>query len=152
MKFSLLNKTCCSATFELINHEIYKLDHKYDVFLNGEKVLETDRNVFSLFNLKQDTEYKVSIDIDEVEFKTEKTSYILHTKDFIRGKDEKDDTLALQMAICMTPKDGLLIFDEGEYHIRSLFLKSDITIEFKKGAMLLGSTDIDDYPLGWVIN
>lgn len=148
MKFSLLNKTCCSATFELVNHEIYKLDYEYDIFLNGVKALSTDRNVFTLFNLDQDSEYKVSIDDDEFIFKTDKASYILHAKDFIKGKSEKDDTLALQMAISMTPKDGLLIFDEGEYHIKSLFLKSDITIEFKKGAFLLGSTDVDDYPLG----
>lgn len=148
MKFSILNITCCSATFELDNHEIYEVEEPFDVILNGEKVLSTTHNVFTLFNLEQDKDYIIEIDNDKVCFHTNRVSYILHAKDFIKGEAENDSTLALQMAINMTPKDGLLVFDEGEYHITSLFLKSDITIELKKGAKLLGNTNRDMYPLG----
>lgn len=148
MKFSLINITCCSATFELDNHEIYQVKDEYDVYLNDEKVLTTKTNAFTLFNLVQDKDYIVKIGEDSLSIHTNKASYILYAKDFIKGSSEQDDTLALQMAISMTPKNGLLIFEEGEYHIRSLFLKSDITIEFKKGAYLLGSTEVNDYPLG----
>lgn len=148
MKFTVLRITCCSVTLELDNHEIYQVKEPYDVFLNGEFLFQEKRNVFTIFSLNQDTDYLIRIGEDEVKVHTLPVSYILHTKDFVRGKNEKDDTLALQMAIHMTPKDGLLVFDKGEYHVTSLFLKSDITIEFEKGAYLLGNTDIDSYPLG----
>ncbi len=148
MKFSVLNVTCCSVTLELENHAIYKVDQPFDVELNGHILFSTDRNVFTIFDLKQDEDYTVSIGEDSLAIHTLPVSYILHAKDFQRGDHEADDTLALQMAINMTPKNGLLIFDEGEYHVTSLFLKSDITIEFKKGAVLFGNTDVDQYPLG----
>ena len=148
MQFSVLNTTCCSITIELTNHAIYQVEESFDVKLDGEVVLTTNRNVFTLFNLEQDRDYVVTIGEDSLTVHTTRVSYILHTKDFKRGSGEQDDTLALQMAINMTPENGLLVFDEGEYHIRSLFLKSDITIQLKKGAVLLGSTDIDAYPLG----
>ena len=148
MPFLLLNITCCSATFELDNHEIYEVKEPFDVLLDGTKVLTTTHNVFTLFNLEQDKDYVVKIGEDEVRIHTCRVSYILHAKDFVKGPSQQDCTLALQMAINMTPKDGLLIFDEGDYPVTSLFLKSDITIEFKKGARLLGNKDVNAYPLG----
>lgn len=148
MKFTVLNITCCSATFELENRDIYKVKEPFEVKLDGELLFCTDKNVFTIFNLVQDHDYVVSIGDEEVKIHTKKVSYILHAKDFRKGNNELNDTLALQMAINMTPKDGLLVFDEGRYHVTALFLKSDITIEFKKGAYLLGNTDIDAYPMG----
>lgn len=148
MKFTVLKITCCSVTLELDNHEIYQVKEPYDVFLNGEFLFHEKRNVFTIFHLKQDSDYTIRIGEDEVKVHTLPVSYILHAKDFVRGKNEKDDTLALQMAIQMTPENGLLVLDKGEYHVTSLFLKSHITIEFEKDAFLLGNTDVDGYPLG----
>ena len=148
MKFTILNVTCCSATVELINQKIYKVEDSFDVKLNDKLLFSTDKNVFTIFDLNQDSDYTITIGEDSLSFHTKKVSYILHAKDFTKGISNSDDTLALQMAINMTPKDGLLIFDEGEYHVTFLFLKSDITLEFKKDAYLLGNTDVDAYPLG----
>ena len=148
MKFNSLFITCCSATFELENNKIYKVENDFNVYLNEKLVLTTNRNVFTIYDLSPDTEYKIRIDEDELTFKTNDVSYVLHMNEFIRSKNEKDDNLRVQAAINMTPKNGLLIFDEGDYYITSLFLKSDITIEIKKGARLLGNTDVDSYPLG----
>jgi polygalacturonase len=146
MKFHVLNLTCCSATFELSNQDIYLAKKNYSVKLNKEIVYKDyNRNVFTIFDLEPNTEYNVSIGSDSLKFKTKKASYVLHMKDFLT--DGEDDNLRVQSAISALPKDGLLVFDPGEYHVTSLFLKSHITLEIKKGAALLGNTDIKAYPL-----
>lgn len=148
MKFKILCLTCCSCTFELDNRDIYHVENEFEVYLDSRLVLKTKRNVFSLFDLQPNQQYTVTIGDDSLTFQTYDVSYILHTRDFLRGSHEKDDTLRLQTAVNMTPKDGLLVFDEGDYHITSLFLKSDITLNIKKGVRILGNTDKDGYPLG----
>lgn len=147
MEFRLLHVTCCSATFELVNQDIYQVCKEFAVLLDGVEIFRTRRNVFSVFDLLPDREYEVSVDGFSLRFKTSSVSYVLHMKDFIRGVNEKDDTLRVQSAILMTPKNGLLVFDDGDYYVTSLFLKSDITLEIKKGARILGNTDKDSYPI-----
>ena len=56
MKVVFLSPT--SITVELENHAIYYAPERYDVYLNGQKVLSNyEKNVFSLFNLSPDTKY-----------------------------------------------------------------------------------------------
>ena len=147
MKFNILNITCVSVTVELDNDKIYQVDKEYDVYLNEEKVKTLKENVFTIFDLKPNYEYSIRIDDDVKNFKTLNVDYILHTSNFIKGDSQKDDTLRLQAAINMTPSSSLLVFDEKEYHISSLFLKSDITIYLKKDVKIFASTDIDDYSM-----
>ena len=148
MKFETRYISCVSATFELSNKSIYFSETKYDVKVDGKIVLkDVNTNVFSIYNLEPNRDYVVSIDDYELKIHTLNVSLILHSKDFINESDKNDDTLALQTAINCLPKNGLLVIDEGEYHITTLFLKSDITVEIKKGAYLLGNTDIKAYPL-----
>jgi polygalacturonase len=64
-----------------------------------------------------------------------------------QNTESKDDTLRVQNAIAVLPEDGKLVFDPGDYHITSVFLKSNMTLEIEKGARILGNTNIDDYPL-----
>ena len=45
-----------SACFEWKNELPYYADKEYTIYLNGEKVLTSNTNVFSLFGLKSDTE------------------------------------------------------------------------------------------------
>jgi len=148
MKFNCIFVSPTSACFELDNKEIYYSNKKYDVYVNDKLTLkDVNTNVFSLYDLEPDKEYSIKVDNDIINIHTKAVSVILHAKDFSNPSKEKDDTLMLQATINILPKDGMLIIDEGEYHITSLFLKSDITIDIKKGAKLLASTNIDDYPL-----
>lgn len=148
MKFKALFISATSACFELVNKDIYYSSKKFDVYLNDElKLVDVDTNVFSLYNLEPNREYVVRVDDYELTFYTDNVSVILHSKDFFNQSKNNDDTLALQAAINCLPKDGLLVIDEGEYHITSLFLKSNITIDIKKGAQLLANTNMDAYPL-----
>jgi polygalacturonase len=147
MTFHLLFLSCCSASFELDNFEIYYSSQPYDVFLNGEQALsDVKTNVFSLWNLKDDTEYLCQIGDDRLKFHTAVASLTLLASQ-LKKEDSADDTLLLQSAIGMLPPQGHLVLDQRDYHVTSLFLKSHITIEIKKGARLLGSPDVNAYPL-----
>ena len=147
MKFTVCNLTPVSITFELENQEIYQVKDPFDVLLNGKKVLTTTHNVFSLFDLKDDEDYVVTIGSDSYSFHTPKASYILHVKDFLRGFKGEDQTLPIQTAISYTPRNGLLVFEEGEYPVTSLFFHSQMTVYLKKGAVIKGNPDVSAYPL-----
>ncbi len=138
-----------SVTIELNNNEIYYANKPYDVSINGEVVLkDVKTNVCSIYDLEPNCEYEISINGTNKKFKTKSISVIFNINDFGVKKDGiHDDTKAINQAIMMLPDDGLLVFDEGIYRITSLYLKSNINIELKKGAVLLASENVDDYPI-----
>ncbi len=83
--FKLLFVSGVSACFELVNSEPYYSPEKYKVTVNGvEEDAERDTNVFSLFNLKPDTEYTVTAGADgcKVTFVTEKETGVVSVKAF----------------------------------------------------------------------
>lgn len=58
------------------------------------------------------------------------------------------DTAAIQKAIdTCAPKHGTVILKGGTFVSAPLTLRSDLTLEIDKGATLLGSRDMEDYPL-----
>lgn len=64
------------------------------------------------------------------------------------GDGKQLDTLALQRAVdaVAAAGGGTLRFPAGTYLSGTLFLKSNVTFWLEAGAMLLGSTDLKDYP------
>lgn len=147
--FDLIFKSSVSLSFELNNKDIYFSKENYDVFLNGEKTLTNVKtNVFSLFNLKPNTTYEVKVGNFNLEVSTDKVTSILNVLDFNAKPDGKTDTtFALQAAINTAPSGSLIVIPEGVYYTRPLFLKSDLTIELQKGAILLGETERQHYPI-----
>ena len=138
----------CSAAFEWQGNSPYYTEGEYKIFLDGEEVYSGNTNVFSLYNLKASTEYKLSSDNGaELVFSTLSESCALSVRDFgAVGDGVTDDTMAIQTAINCLPVGGRLVFDEGVYFTAPLCLKSHITLEIKKGATLLGHTDKSKYP------
>jgi len=57
-------------------------------------------------------------------------------------------TIEMQSAIDACEKDGggTLVFPSGIYLIGTIMLKSNVTLNLEKGAVLLGSENIEDYP------
>ncbi|CAA6677652.1 MULTISPECIES: glycoside hydrolase family 28 protein [unclassified Lentimonas] len=55
------------------------------------------------------------------------------------------NTKALQAAIDACPKGGVVLVPAGQYVTGTLWLKSDMELRLAEGAVLLGSTNIDDY-------
>ncbi len=65
------------------------------------------------------------------------------------GDGKTKDTLAFQKALdtCATVGGGEVLVPAGEYLIGSVELKSNTTLRLEKDAHLIGSPDLDDYPL-----
>ena len=149
--FKKLFVSSVSACFELVNTNPYYSPKKFKVTVNGvEEETERDTNVFSIFNLTPDTEYTVSTSIDDctVKFVTAKETGVLDIKAMgAVGDGISDDTYFLQHAIYNCPKGGRIVIPEGTYLIRPIKLLSDLTIELKKGATLLGDPVEDHYPI-----
>ena len=61
METALLMKTARSVTLKLADGGIYHTKEAYRLALNGEDVKETDTVITSLFGLKPDTEYTLSV-------------------------------------------------------------------------------------------
>lgn len=138
-----------SACFELENDLPYYSEKEYSVLLDGKEVLRGNTNVFSLFSLKPDTEYKLEVSgEDALTFTTAKETCAVNVRDFgACGDGEHDDTTAIQTAINCLPAGGRLFFPEGKYSTAPLNLKSHIVIELSEGAVLLGNTDPERYPV-----
>ncbi|WBM69305.1 glycosyl hydrolase family 28 protein [Buttiauxella sp. WJP83] len=72
----------------------------------------------------------------------------LDIKDFgAIGDGIEKDTFAIQQAINQGAEQGVTVYiSKGIYLVGALFLKEGSKLKFEKGATLLGSTDISDYP------
>ena len=47
-----------------------------------------------------------------------------------------DDTLAIQAAIMACPPKGRVLIPEGTYRMKTLFMKSNTSLEIAKGAIM----------------
>ncbi len=149
MKFKLLFKSSVSACFELESDTVYYAPKAYEIMLNGEKVKNCNENVFSVFDLKPNTDYEISTTLSDfrLKFRTDDESYAYSVKSFgATGDGKTDDTVAVQTALNLCPIGGRVVFDEGTYFLRPITIKSNMTVEIKKGARLLATPVEADYP------
>ena len=151
MKFICLFKSSTSMCFELCNDLAYYSAQPFDVSVNGQTVLTgVNTNVFSVFDLKPDTEYTIGVSGCDKTLvcRTEKESACINVRDFgARGDGETDDTTALQTAIYACPVDGRVLVPAGTYFCKPIVLKSSMTLELCQGATLLATTREEDYPV-----
>ncbi len=155
MKFDIISITATTITIEVLNDEKVYSREGLVLYLNNSPVLESKNNVTTLFNLKPQTQYQLYIKnavTNEVSstatFKTSEEALVLNVRDFgAVGNGKNYDTAAIQAAIMACPKGGRVIVPEGSYLTAPLFLKSHITLELKRGAELLGSSERLDYPI-----
>lgn len=142
-----------SACMEIENQNPYYTPDTYTVYLDERECHTGNTNVFSLFELKQDTEYHVTVAFGSGEketavFKTKKNTCCINVKDFgAAGDGVQEDTDAIQTAIRLMPEGGRLYFPAGTYLTLPIALKSHITLELAEGAVILGSTDRGRYPI-----
>ena len=141
-----------SACFELENDTAYYAPETFDVFLNGEYRFTCNTNVFSLFDLIPDTDYALEIVgmqmRHKVQFYTYQECCAVDVRSFgAVGDGVHDDTTAIQNALNFLPAGARLYFPQGVYLTRPLALRSHITIDLAKGAVLMGSADRTQYPV-----
>ena len=141
MKVNLLATSSTSALFEIDNEEIVHTNTPYTILLNSE-VYETNQtsNVFSLYHLTPNTSYELGLlnektqEMMSFKFVTDEESICLNVKRFnAKGDGITDDTLAIQTAIMACPMNGRVFIPKGIYLVKTIFLKSDLTLEFEKG-------------------
>ncbi|MDR3021390.1 MAG: glycoside hydrolase family 28 protein [Clostridiales bacterium] len=152
-KIKLLTVTSVSACFELINDDVYFVQN-YSVILDGTEVLNgQNTNVFSIFDLTPNTSYQCQVkfvdnSILTTQFVTLDESVAISVADFFCHADGVQfDTKALQAAFDVCPPNGRVIIPKGTYLTAPLVLRSEITVELKQGATILGSNNIDDYQI-----
>jgi len=142
-----------SACFELEGGEPYYSKGGYVVLVDGQARFRGEANVFSLFALEPDTGYAVTVRFDDgreeqVQVTTRAETCCVNVRDFgAAGDGVREDTAAIQAAINFLPEGGRLWFPAGTYLTLPLSLKSHITLDLDEGAVLLGSTDRERYPI-----
>ena len=144
----LLYAGSSSACFERDFAQPYFAPEAYRVTLNGEGRFSCETNVFSLYDLKPDTDYTVTAGEDSLTFRTAKEACAVDVRQFgAVGDGVHDDTDAIQNAIHFTPAGARILFPAGTYLTRPLALRSHLTLELQAGATLLGSPDRAKYPI-----
>lgn len=153
MELILVTKTSRSAVIELTESGKYYTDKKYEIYVNGEKYMDGEKVITSIYGLLPDTEYEISVNYDgnkivPVQVKTDYEYVTLNVREFgAFGDGVHDDTNAIQCAIMACPKDSRVLVPEGVFKISSLFLKSDLTLELAKGAVLSAFTEREKFPI-----
>lgn len=151
------NLLCTSsmACFEIINNCCYNSETPYHVLLDKKIVYENKtENIFSLYGLEPAKTYELIIESSafkapvQFNFITKEESLCLKSSTFgAKGDGTVDNTQALQTAIMACPPQGRVLIEPGTYYVHPLFLKSRITLELKKGAVLIAFSERDKYPV-----
>ncbi len=137
-----------ALSFEVDDGSIWAADAPREVWVNGVVALRTDRNVFSLYDLRPDTPYEVRVGADRLVVRTAACKAVVDPRAFgARGDGLSDDTAALQAALMACPRGGLVRLSAGRYLTAPLFLKSDMAVELCEGAEVLGHRDIAKWPV-----
>jgi len=146
MELILVTKTSRSVVVELTNSGKYYTKNQYDIYVNDKKYMESNKVITSIYDLKPDTDYKIEVKYDGEEIKaiqvhTDYEFVTLNVREFgAYGDGVHDDTNAIQCAIMSCPPDSRVLVPAGEYKISSIFLKSNLTLELAKGAVLSAYT------------
>ncbi len=149
----ILYRSSSSACFEIEGTTPHYAPESYRVLVDGTERVSAATNVFSLYELSPDTDYRAEVRFasgrsESVEFRTAGETCALSVKDFgAVGDGVHEDTCSLQAAINAVPDGGRLVFPAGTYLTLPLSLRSRITIELAAGATILGSTDRERYPI-----
>ena len=148
MNFEIIDIFCRSVTIERENTERYETPEGCKVYLNGEEILTTNRNVITIDELLPDTEYELALEQGSAKrFRTKRESFLLDVRDFgALGDGKSSDTAAIQAAIAACPEAGTVWLPRGTYVSGPLFLKSRMTLWVDEGAVLLGDPDRTHYP------
>lgn len=152
MELRLLMKTAREAVIEVLDNEKFEAAEDYIVRVNGNTYGSTKRTVISLYGLEPNEDALVTVihgtETAEITFHTDVERVVLNVKDFgAKGDGKSDDTPFIQAAILSCPKNGRVLVPAGVYRIYPLFLRSNITLEIQKDAVLSAFTDRERFPI-----
>ena len=125
----------------------------YEVWVDGAYRFTSSKTIEILYNLEPDTLYRIQIKRDglsvrEAVVHTKREYVVLNVRSFgAKGDGVSDDTLCIQAALLTCPAGGRVLIPAGTFRFTNLFLKSDITVEIGKGAVLSAIPDRDRLPV-----
>ena len=152
MKFQIIFTAARRITIELLEEGIVYTT-PYEIFINGEKHSSSKKVIQSVEGLRPDTEYEMYLRREEevsapLKFRTSYEFVTLDVRDFgAVGDGQQDDTPFIQAAITCCPPKGRVLIPAGNYAVGPLFLKSEITLELAKEAILSYTTDSRRFPI-----
>lgn len=137
---------------ELDGCNAFELDTSYSIHIDQKEYGRSNRVVTTLYDLEPDTDIVITLEDSEgtssLKVHTERERITLDVRLFgAVGDGVADDTLAIQAAIASCPKSGRVWIPKGRYAIRSIFLKSDMTLFLDDGCVLSGSVKRQDYAI-----
>ncbi len=153
MELVLVTKTSRSVVVELTDSGKYYTKNLYDIYVNDKKYMESNKVVTSIYDLKPDTDYKIEVkyngeEVNTINVRTDYEFVTLNVHEFgAYGDGVHDDTNAIQCAIMSCPPYSRVLVPAGEYKISSIFLKSNLTLELAKDAILSAYTEREKFPI-----
>lgn len=140
------------AVIEVLGNGKFEADREITVTVDGKEYLKTNRTVISVYGLEPDRDVNIVLSdgagTSLVKVHTASESVYLNVHDFgAKGDGIHNDTMAIQCAISSCPKGGRIVIPEGVYKVYPLFLRSNITIEIQKNAVLSAYTDRENFPV-----
>mgnify|MGYP003291789232 CR=1 FL=1 len=125
MDIKLMMKSARSAVIEICDGGTFYTKDAYQILINGAFIKEAETVITSLYDLKPETEYEVSVLhkdgslLGSVKFTTEYEFVTLNVKDFgAKGDGIQDDTKYIQAAILSCPKNSRVLIPKGIYKDR----------------------------------
>lgn len=148
---------------EIAGYQVYINGHRYHEFALREEhkreLIDTIHTDYTMQNLAVGLEYsievcavlksgEVSLCCESLKVRTLPKKGKVDITDFgAVGDGVTLNTKDIQRAIDTCPEGGIIFVPSGVFLTGALFLKSNVTLYLDKGAILLGSDKINDYPL-----
>lgn len=142
-----------SLVFQVTDAEGDYETEAYEVRVNGAHRFTSCKTIETIYDLKPDTLYRIGIMrggscSGEARICTKKEFVVLNVRDFgARGDGVTDDTLSIQAAILTCPPESRVLIPAGTFRFTSLFLKSNITLEISRDAVLSAIPDSGRIPV-----
>lgn len=131
----------------------------YQIFTNGMLCGFSLQADYTVEELEAHTEYEFSVrsmmkdgtvsqPSQTIRMATRPAPDTVNVTDFGAVGDGKTvNTAAIQKAIAACPPDGRLRFPPGTYLSGAIYLKGSMTLFLEKGSTILGTDNLEDYPL-----
>lgn len=137
-----------AAVIELDDGGLFETFFSWEIYVNGERrgtTKKVETYVDGLVPGRRNVVRFVSgAEFYEVGVTTPAESATIDVRDCgARGDGEHDDTANIQAAIMACPEEGRVLVPAGRYLVKSLFLKSSISVELMEGAQILARHDRD---------